>query len=105
MVVIMNNNHIIDLLDAKPITGLDEAEKQMIQAHVDTCDGCRRAYRAAVLSAALLKERVEAAALNTANANPFFQTRVLAAWRERNDSVSALRRLWNATGALVATMA
>jgi hypothetical protein len=101
----MNHNHIIDMLDDQPIAGLNEAEKQLIQTHVDTCESCGRAYRAALLSATLLKERVDEAALNAANANPFFQTRVLAAWRERSESGSALRRLWNATGALVASMA
>ena len=54
-----------------------------------------------------MKERTSEAAQNALNANPFFQTRILAAWREQQSSVGAwsLRRLWNATGALVASMA
>jgi len=39
--------------------------------------------------------------------NSFFQTRVIAAWREQQamTGVSALRRLWSTTGALFASMA
>ena len=39
--------------------------------------------------------------------NSFFQTRVIAAWREQQvmTGVSVLRRLWSTTGALFASMA
>jgi hypothetical protein len=102
----MNDNHIIDILDNKPFAELNEAEAQTIASHVAGCDNCGRAYNAARISALLIKEHANEAAQNALNANAFFQTRVLAAWREqRVTNVSALRRLWNATGALVATMA
>lgn len=102
----MKDNHITHILDENPLDSLNEVDLSIIRSHVENCDSCDRAYEAARISASLLKERAAEAAANAANANPFFQTRVLAAWREKQlTSVSALRRLWNATGALVATMA
>jgi len=103
----MNDYHITDILDKAPVASLSESELQTIRAHVSTCAECERAFAAAQLSALLMKERTSEAAQHALNANPFFQTRVLAAWREQQASVGAwsLRRLWNATGALVASMA
>ena len=100
----MKDNHITHILDDKPLADFSEAELATVRSHVAMCSPCRNAYRAAEISALLLKEHAGEAARNSLNANPFFQTRVLAAWRERSESVSAFRRLWNATGALVATM-
>jgi len=100
------SDHITNILDEKPIAALNESELNAIGAHVEVCDACHQALQAARISALLLSERAAVAADSAANANPFFQTRVMAAWREgRADSVSALRRLWNATGALVGMMA
>jgi hypothetical protein len=103
----MKQDHITDILDNAPVASLSESELQTIRTHVSTCADCERAFAAAQLSALLMKERTSEAAQNALNANPFFQTRVLAAWREQQASVRAwsLRRLWNATGALVASMA
>ena len=102
----MRDNHITEMLDSKPFASLSETELATIRTHVASCPSCSRAYDAAQISALLIKERADEAAQHTQNANPFFQTRVMAAWRERQEqSVSALRRLWNATGALVTTMA
>jgi len=103
----MNDNHITDILDNAPVANLSESELQTIRAHVSTCAECERAFAAAQLSALLMKERTSEAAQSAFDANPFFQTRVLAAWREQQTSAGAwsLRRLWNATGALVASMA
>lgn len=100
----MKDNHITHILDDKPLADFSEAELATIRSHVAMCSPCRNAFQAAEISALLVKEHAGEAAQNTLNANPFFQTRVLAAWRERSEGVSALRRLWNATGALVATM-
>ena len=74
-----------------------------LRAHTDTCLECRRAYEAAQISSALLRARIAEAS----EPPPFFQTRVLAALRERqaSDESSALGRLWKATGALVSSMA
>jgi hypothetical protein len=100
-------NHITDILDNTPFAELSQGELQTIRAHAEDCSDCARAFAAAQLSAMLLKERTSAAAERALNANPFFQTRVLAAWREQQAAGSAwsLRRLWNTTGALVASMA
>jgi len=102
----MNDNHIIEILDNRPFAELNDSELRMMASHAAGCLNCNRAFEAARISALLIKEHADEAAQNALNANPFFQTRVMAAWREqRATNVSALRRLWNATGALVATMA
>ena len=103
----MKDNHITDILDNTPLADLSDSELRTIHAHAATCVDCERAFAAASISALLIKERTSEAAQNTLNANPFFQTRVMAAWREQQASVGVwtFRRLWNATGALVASMA
>jgi hypothetical protein len=102
----MKENHVTDILDSQPFASLSETELATIQSHVAGCSACSRAYEAAQISAWLIQERASEAAQNSLDANPFFQTRVMAAWRERQaTNGSVLRRLWNSTGALVATMA
>lgn len=103
----MNDRHITELLDNTPWASLSEVELQTIRAHAADCVDCAHAFEAAQLSAMLLQERTSEAAERALNANPFFQTRVLAAWREQQAAGGAwsLRRLWNTTGALVASMA
>jgi hypothetical protein len=103
----MNDSHIIEILDNAPLASLSEADLQTIRAHAANCIDCAHAFEAAQVSAMLLQERTSEAAEKTLNANPFFQTRVLAAWREQQSAGGAwsLSRLWNTTGALVASMA
>ena len=103
----MNDRHITELLDNAPLASLSKAELQTIRAHSAECQDCAHAFAAAQLSAILLKERMSEAAESTLHTNPFFQTRVLAAWRAQQSAAGAwsLRRLWNTTGALVASMA
>lgn len=103
----MKDNHITEILDNAPLGSLGEAEQASIREHIETCADCERAFVAAQISALLVKERVSDAAGQTLNANPFFQTRVLSAWREQQATRDAwsFRRLWNATGALMASMA
>ena len=99
----MKDNHIISILESAPLADLGDSEMAAIRAHTARCDGCRRAYEAARISASLLRER---AAL-VAEPPPFFETKVLAALRERraaNEGLS-LRRLWRNAGALVSGMA
>ena len=99
-------NHITDIFDNTPFAELTESDLSTISAHAANCGECADAFAAARISSMLLRERVSLAADNTANANPFFQTRVLAAWREQQAGAAwSLRRLWNATGAIVASMA
>ncbi|MGZ5435895.1 MAG: hypothetical protein ACXW3F_07435 [Pyrinomonadaceae bacterium] len=100
-------NHITNILDNTPLAALSETDLQAIQAHTASCADCARAFEAARISALLLNERADETNTNALNANPFFQTRVLAAWREQQATAGVwnLRRLWNATGGLVSSMA
>lgn len=103
----MSETHITNILDDKPFAALSESELQAIHGHVANCADCARAFEAAQLSELLVKRRADDTAASAINANPFFQTRVLAAWREQQAAAGAwsFRRLWNATNALVASMA
>jgi anti-sigma-K factor RskA len=99
----MRDEHIISIIENAPLSGLSGSERAFIRSHTEQCAECRRALEAAQISTLLLKER----AAETIEPSPFFQTRVLAALRERpmTNEISALRRLWNAAGALVSSMA
>jgi hypothetical protein len=99
----MKDKHIIDVLDNRPILSLSESELSEIQDHVRDCVSCREAYEAARVSAIVLQSRAQA----TIEPSPFFQTRVMAAWREQQavESVPAMWRLWSSAKALVSTMA
>lgn len=99
----MKDKHIIHVLDSSPILSLSESELTEIQVHVRACVSCREAYEAARVSAIVLQSRAQA----TIEPSPFFQTRVMAAWREQQavESVPAMWRLWGSAKALVSTMA
>ena len=100
----MKDKHITDMLDSSSLASLSEHDLQTIRAHVESCASCTRAYQAAQVSALLINER---ATEPDQNINPFFQTRVMAAWREQQDrqSVPAFMRLWKTAGALVTSLA
>jgi hypothetical protein len=99
----MKDEHIIRILEGAPLGSLSEGELAAVRAHAEVCDGCARAFAAARVSSLLLKERVTQDAVPT----PFFQTRVLAALRERRaaDEAPAWRRMWRSAGAMVSSMA
>lgn len=99
----MKDKHIIEVLDNASILSLSESDLSEVQAHVRDCVSCREAYEAARLSAVILQSRAHA----TIEPSPFFQTRVMAAWREQQavESVPAMWRLWNSAKALVSSMA
>jgi hypothetical protein len=101
----MKDEHIISILESAPFDKLTESELGAVRAHAAGCAKCLRALEAAQISALLVKER----ALAEVEPSPFFQTRVMAALRERQalteTPVSSFRRLWKATGALVSGMA
>jgi hypothetical protein len=103
----MKDNHITEILDNTAFGELSDADTRTIHDHVVTCEDCRGAFQAARISAVLMKERAAEAGDSVLQANPFFQTRVLAAWREQQAGAAtwSFRRLWNATGAIVASMA
>jgi hypothetical protein len=99
----MKDKHIIEVLDSASIADLSAGELSEVQAHVRDCVSCRSAYEAAQLSELVLQSRGRV----NIEPSPFFQTRVMAAWRERNavESVPVMLRLWNSARALVASMA
>jgi len=99
----MRDEHIKEMLDGAPLDNLSESELTAVRSHAEGCEACGRAFDAARVSSLLLKER----AAETFEPSPFFQTRVLAALRERQSGVEAwsLGRLWRAAGVLFSTMA
>lgn len=104
----MNNDpmnkdrHIIEMLENSSFRSLSESDLMMVRAHVEVCAKCSRAYEAAQVVALLIEER----AAETVEPSAFFQTRVMAALRERTvDNLSAFRRLWKSAGVLVSSMA
>ena len=99
----MKDKHIIDVLDNTSIASLSESELSEVQAHAQECVSCREAYEAARLSATVLQSRAQV----KIEPSPFFQTRVMAAWREQQavESVPAMLRLWRSARALVSSMA
>jgi hypothetical protein len=98
----MKDKHITDILDSIPLSDLSESDLTQVRSHAARCSDCGRAYEAAQVSAVLLQER----AAETFEPTPFFQTRVLAALRERQgQEKSVFKRMWEATGALVTSMA
>jgi hypothetical protein len=98
----MKTEHVISLLESKPLPRLDENELGQIRAHALACEACRRAYKAAQVSAVLLQERSR----EYFEPSPFFQTRVLAALRERQSANEtwAWSRLWRTAGGLASSM-
>lgn len=98
----MRENHITKLLDERH-SDLSATERAAIDGHIASCAECRRAYEAAQLSGQLLRQR--AAVADTVP--PFFQTRVLAAIRERQLTPEpfAFWRMWQAARLLVGGMA
>jgi|GEM_PF-285081 len=121
----MTDKHITDILDSMALSDLSESDLESVRTHAALCSDCKRAYEAAQLSTLLLQARaaetfeptvtyqhhpnfagsLQARAAETFEPTPFFQTRVLAALRERQaQSKSVFQRLWEASGALVTSM-
>jgi anti-sigma factor RsiW len=99
----MRDDHIIKMLETRAVSRLSEAEAAIIESHTALCPECLRAYKAARISADLVRAR----ASETVEASPFFKTRVMAALKEKQLSPEppALVRMWTAARALVSTMA
>ena len=99
----MKDKHIIEVLDNAALASLSPGELDEIRLHALDCAPCRDAFAAARLSALAIEQRGQA----MIEPSPFFQTRVLAAWREQQavESVPALWRLWKSSRALVSSMA
>jgi hypothetical protein len=99
----MRETHIIKIIEERCVAGLCETEIAEIEIHIADCADCRWAYGAAQVSDDLVRARVA----ESVEASPFFNTRVMAALRERELSpeLPALLRMWKAAGALVSVMA
>jgi hypothetical protein len=99
----MKENHITEILESTPLGNLSDSDVKTIRTHAQVCEPCRRAYAAATISTLVIKERVK----QTIEPSPFFQTRLMAAWREQQatENVPAIFRLWKSAGALVSSMA
>ena len=98
----MKGEHITDVLDNAALATLSPSELDEIRAHAQNCTACGNALAAAQVSAVMIKERAQVAI----EPSPFFQTRVLAAWREQQaaESVPAIVRLWRSSRALVSSL-
>jgi len=98
----MRNEHIINLIENTPLASLSHDDLVAIQAHTEQCSDCLRAFQAAQISVFLLKER----AAEQLEPSPFFNTRVLAALRERQTANQSWTwsPLWRAAGALASSM-
>lgn len=102
----MNSKHITEILDREAFAELSEQDKTIVLAHIDDCPPCRRAFKAARASQALLRAGSAAAAAPAAP-SPFFQAKVMNAWRERqipSRPMAAFRRWWQASAAPVFLM-
>lgn len=97
----MRDEHIIDLIENSPLASLSENDLAAISVHTDKCSDCAHAFQAARVAALLLKERVVA----EFEPSPFFHTRVMATWRERQAASEwSWSRMWRAAGALASSM-
>ena len=99
----MKNNHILEIIDGVSVASLSQSELDEVKAHARECAPCHSAFEAAQLCASAIRQRAEV----TIEPSPFFQTRVLAAWREQQavDNVPAFVRLWKSASAIVSAMA
>lgn len=100
----MRSKHITEILDHTNFADLSEQDRTVITTHIEDCSGCRRAYEAARLSAVLLKSESSS---TQASPSPFFQAKVMNAWRERQlprRPVEAFRRWWQASAMPVSVM-
>jgi predicted anti-sigma-YlaC factor YlaD len=101
----MNTKHITKILDRANYTELSDEELANIRIHTQKCPKCLQASLAAQISSNLLRS------VEVTNAppvpSPFFQAKVLNAWRETQQikkPIAAFRRWWQASAALVFSM-
>jgi hypothetical protein len=100
----MMERHIIEILDEKGLGALDAAELDTVRAHASHCADCRCGLEAARVSGALLTAR---AAVPLPEPSAFFQSKVLAAIREKQNlrkPIEAFRRWWQVAYPMVCSM-
>ena len=97
----MKSRHIIKILDRTEFRRIAAADLFEIGEHIKECLRCRTAFRTAQIASILLKEKSLA---ELPAPPPFFQSKVLSAWREKQNAVmpfAAFRRWWQASATLV----
>ncbi len=100
----MNSRHITKILDNARFSDLSVEQASEINVHILDCQECRAAFRSAQVTSILLRENSNAEKIV---ATPFFQAKVLNAWREKqivNNKVGVFWRWWQASAALVSMM-
>ena len=99
----MKDKHITEVLDSAALASLSPSELAEVRTHAQDCGPCASALVAAEVSAVMMKQRAQV----VIEPSPFFQTRVMAAWREQQamENVPAILRLWRSSRALVSSMA
>lgn len=96
----MNSEHITKILDETRFADLTEREISDINAHAENCSPCAAAWQAARVSHRLFAD----AATQVFAPTPFFETRILAALREKQTlakPIAAFWRWWHASSAVV----
>ncbi len=96
--------HVTEIIDRKGLEALADAEREMIEVHAAECADCADALFAARFARGMLRSHSE-----NVNAAPpaFFETRVLAAIREKNAEKApfwSFRRWWQASYGMVSAM-
>ncbi|MCY7375676.1 MAG: hypothetical protein LH472_06855 [Pyrinomonadaceae bacterium] len=100
----MKSRHITKILDRTEFSRISAADSVEIAEHINDCQNCRAAFQAARISSILLKENSLAESLAP---SPFFQMKVLNAWREKQivqKPLAAFWRWWQASATLVLLM-
>lgn len=96
----MKSKHITKILDETGFKDLSRAQRTEINNHIEICGKCRAAFQAAQISAALLQTR----STENFEPSPFFETKVLAALREKQalaNPIAAFWRWWQASSVVV----
>ncbi len=100
----MKNRHITKIIDQNNFANLSAKDLVIINAHVAVCRDCEQAVQAARLSSILIRAH---SSENAPVQSPFFQSKVLNALREKQNSIKAIgtfRRWWQASALMVGIM-
>lgn len=76
----MNNRHITNILDHVSFGDISTEQLAGINRHIADCSVCRSAFQSAQIASLLLKETLLS---DESFSSPFFQAKVLNAWREK----------------------
>lgn len=100
----MKSRHITKILDRTEFNRISADDLTEIGEHINGCQNCRAAFHSARISSILLKESSLTEPLAP---TPFFQAKVLNAWREKQivqKPVAVFWRWWQASATLVLLM-